>query len=68
MYTISKAPSKLVATKTRRGNKFTSVIVKVINFYKKKNKFVGLPQNFEKIETIREMSRKSANEDDCEFR
>ncbi|KAG5670582.1 hypothetical protein PVAND_000834 [Polypedilum vanderplanki] len=44
MYTISKAPSKLVATKTRRG----------------------LPQNFEKIETIREMSRKSAS-DNSEF-
>ncbi|CAG9806864.1 unnamed protein product [Chironomus riparius] len=44
MYTISKAPSKLVATKTRRG----------------------LPQNFEKIETIREMSKKSAS-DNSEF-
>lgn len=44
MYTISKAPSKLVATKTRRG----------------------LPQNFEKIETIRELSKKSAC-DNSEF-
>jgi len=41
MYTISKAPSKLVATKSTRR---------------------GLPQNFEKIETIRESSKKSTSD------
>ncbi|CAO1422369.1 unnamed protein product [Diamesa serratosioi] len=41
MYTISKAPSKLVATKSRRG----------------------LPQNYEKFETIRELNKKNSESD-----
>lgn len=69
MYTISKAPSKLVATKTRRGKVFHRVGKWFLLIHGNLSfRSPGLPQNFEKIETIRELSKKSASDNNNEFR
>jgi len=73
MYTVSKGPSKIVA-KTRRGIKFgfldvhlSPIFIERFVLYRKSLLLAGINQNLERLETLRDLTRKADPDGDHEI-